>query len=97
LFLWLIAFSILLTDFFVVVAQDILQSKHGLIIAANKFDLLPEGVGPNRVQHWLKQEFQKIGLVSTCNVMWCGMVVWCGVVYLLAIANHEGSTCHPLN
>ncbi|KAL7569197.1 hypothetical protein ACA910_016757 [Epithemia clementina (nom. ined.)] len=47
---------------------DSIAGENPVIIAANKVDLLPNTMGPVRVEHWVRRELKYLGVKSLANI-----------------------------
>ena len=47
---------------------DNIAGKNPVLLAANKADLLPDKLGPNRAQNWVRRELEYMGVKSIANI-----------------------------
>jgi hypothetical protein len=47
---------------------DNIAGKNPVLLAANKADLLPDKLGPNRAQNWVRRELEYLGVKSIANI-----------------------------
>ena len=47
---------------------DNIAGNNPVLLAANKADLLPDKLGPNRAQNWVRRELEHLGVKSIANI-----------------------------